>query len=285
MLTVITDPGVDDLIALTLLSKLYPEDCSLISSFGNVSHEYTSLNTKEFLSFAVPQWLYYSGASQSLAQKQNTPWAENYHGKDGTWGVHPQSNIDNVKEVHKIPFCDSIVSLGPLTDLAELINPSIKSVTIMGGAFNVKGNETAFSEFNIASDPHSAKLFFETVNSGDIKVVPLDATSKVKWTKDQIFSIKEKNEIGSWLKQLLLAWFENYKQGESEYFELYDPLTIYLHFYPEYAVWKTDGISIVAEGDEIGRTIISQKTYPCKIAIDILNPETVSQKIYNLLFL
>lgn len=284
MLTVITDPGVDDLIALALLSKLYQGDCTLISSFGNVSHDYTSLNTKEFLSFVAPQWFYSKGSFQSLSQKPNTPWAENYHGKDGAWGVHPKRNTNTVKEIDKMPLGDSVISLGPLTDLVKLQNPSLKNVTIMGGAFDVKGNETQFSEFNIASDPHSAKLFFETINNCDVKIVPLDATNKAKWTKAQVLSIKEKDEVSTWLKQLLLAWFENYKQGESEYFELYDPLTIYLHFYPEYAVWKTASVSTITEGKEIGRTIISEESMPCKIAVDIPNPEIVSQKIFSLLF-
>lgn len=285
-ITIITDPGVDDLVALALLDKLsHNKKHSLISTFGNVALNSTEQNAKEFISFVSPHWLYFRGSEVPVLGKRTIPWGDSFHGLDGTWGVHI-NNHHSVKVLNDYPVNKTIVSLGPLTELTKLQRKiSLDTVILMGGAFIVKGNETEYSEFNIASDPEAAYTFFTTLNNIKVKIVPLDVTNKIKWSLEQVKSIPESNEVNVWLKKLLMTWFANYRKGKAQYFELFDPLTIFLFFYPKHANWKKSGVLIKVDGKERGRTIFSEKGKICEVALEIINPDEVANQIYRLLFL
>lgn len=89
----------------------------------------------------------------------------------------------------------SIVAVGPLTNIAEVIQKepgivtNIKEIYIMGGAVEVEGNvgnsgvgiNNKYAEWNIYIDPVAANIVF---NSGaSITLVPLDATKDVPITR------------------------------------------------------------------------------------------------------
>lgn len=283
--TIITDPGVDDLIALVLLNKLSRNKShSLIATFGNVALEFTDQNTREFISLVTPHWSYFKGSELPISGKRTIAWGDSFHGQDGTWGVHI-GNHQKVKSLRGYPNNKNIISLGPLTDLVKLQeNLSLESVTIMGGVFNARGNETEYSEFNIASDPESAYSFFNHAGNTRVKIVPLDVANKVRWSLKQVKSIPESNKVNIWLKKLLVTWFSNYKNGKADYFELFDPLTVYLHFNSEKALWKKSGIMVRLKGREKGRTVFSDRNSQCEIALDIYDKTNVANQIFKLLF-
>jgi pyrimidine-specific ribonucleoside hydrolase len=92
--------------------------------------------------------------------------------------------------VQNSPEPITVLALGPLTNIGAALEatPSlvdnIEMVYIMGGAVDVEGSyvsdENTTAEWNIFSDPHSAKL---TVESGvPITLIPLDATNEVPVT-------------------------------------------------------------------------------------------------------
>ncbi len=287
MLTVISDPGVDDLVALTLLSKLsQSKDVSLISSFGNVALDLTDKNLREFLSFVSPSWSYFKGSKLPLAGKVQAPWAEFFHGGDGVWGVHPKISMGKINILKKYPINDEVISLGPLTDLYKLQQKvSLTSVTIMGGAFFVPGNETKYAEFNVAADPEGAAAFFNNLSEKTkVRIVPLDGTGKVTWPIKKIKKIPETNKVNIWLKELLLTWFNNYHNKEVG-FELYDPLAVYLHFYPEKAKWIKGNVGIILKGEKRGKTTLEENlNSSCEVAIKVLNPKAISENIFKRVF-
>lgn len=282
---IISDPGVDDIIALRLLQKLTPQiPHVLISTFGNVAEEYTARNAQEFIEVSVGGWRLFRGPNAPLRQLER-PWADYYHGYDGVWGEHVRPVELAINNEDQVPDCSEIISLGPLTGVLPLITRGgIKKATIMGGAFNVPGNETEFSETNIRFDPDSAAKFFEQNQQIETRVIPLDVTNQVFWTKDQVISIPEKTEIDSWLKKILLAWFGNYGERKSAPFYLYDPLAIYSIFYPEKLRWRQSGVRVIVKGSERGRTIFNNNSLLCQVAIDVKLAEQISKDIFDLVF-
>ncbi len=77
----------------------------------------------------------------------------------------------------------SIVTLGPLTNLAEACRKApealrkVDRVVTMGGAFAVPGNMTPVAEFNIFADPEAAQIVLHSVLP--ITLVGLDVTLDV----------------------------------------------------------------------------------------------------------
>jgi len=71
-----------------------------------------------------------------------------------------------LEEAHRRPGEITLVTLGPLTNLAIAVlrEPALpgllKGYTLMGGAFGVSGNTTPTTEWNIHCDPEAAQIVF-----------------------------------------------------------------------------------------------------------------------------
>lgn len=285
--TVITDPGIDDLVALVLLYKLIPTaKNTLVSTFGNATEEITSVNAKEFIAFIANLWNFKTGSTLPLNGKVERPWPDYFHGADGVWGVHPKVDTQNIKSDQSRASFKKILSLATLTDPLKLLRAGeIEEITLMGGAFGIEGNETKYAETNMAFDPDAAHYFFREQKDIEVKVVPLDVTRKVFWSQNQINTIPENNIVNIWLKQLLLTWFDKYNHDREKDFNLHDPLAVYLQFYPNEASWIMSGVEVVTEGEKRGQTIFSKENTSCKIAIDLIDADAIADKIYEIIFL
>lgn len=284
--TVISDPGIDDLVALVILWKLFPQaGNSLITTFGNATEEITSRNGKEFISFVANSWGFVHGANLPLNGRVERPWPDYFHGLDGVWGIHPPVDTKSIQSLEKCPVNDDIISLAPMRDTLTLLqNKTGKNFAIMGGAFNIEGNETKYAETNIAFDPDSAADFFNSCKDTDVKVVPLDVTRKVFWDINTVKHIPENNNVNIWLKKLLLTWFDKYDHEREKSFNLHDPLAVYLLFNPREANWKKSGIKVITDGEQRGRTILSDDNPLCQIALDLDNPSRIAERMFNIVF-
>lgn len=282
--TVTSDPGIDDLVALVLLYKLNPVAKNvLISTFGNATEEITSVNAKEFIAYVANSWKFLNGSKLPLNGKIERPWPDYFHGPDGVWGVHPKVDLRVVKNAKMTS--KHIISLATLTEPLKLIKKGeIEEITLMGGAFHIEGNETKYAETNMAFDPDAAGHFFENIKGVKVKVVPLDVTRQVYWTKQQVDSIPESNKINAWLKKLLRTWFDKYNHDKEKDFNLHDPLAVFLNFYPDYAEWVSNGIGVITDGKKRGQTVFNEVNQLCKIAINLKNPPAISNSIYNIVF-
>lgn len=283
--TVISDPGIDDLVALVLLQKLGTTGTTcLVSTFGNAAERITAQNAKEFISFVSPTWQFMHGASRPLNTVLEHRWPDYFHGPDGVWGIHPNVDISKITSLPTYLKNERVISMAPLTDVYKMdkIN-GMKHITVMGGAFGVEGNETQYAETNIAFDADAAHNFFSQLST-NTKVVPLDVTRKVFWTFEQVRSIPETNKINIWLKKLLLAWFANYNHDREKDFNLHDPLAVYLTYFSSKATWRSSGVNIITQGAERGRSLFCKDNHPCDIAIDLDGPNTISEHMYSLIF-
>src|SRR3989344_1039781 len=134
-ITVISDPGIDDLVALVLLYRLAPDaQNTLIATFGNATEEITSINAKEFIAFVAQSWGFINGLKVPYNGKFERPWPDYFHGPDGVWGIHPKTNIQSIQKINRTS--QNVISLATLTDPLKLMRKGkLKEMTIMGGAF------------------------------------------------------------------------------------------------------------------------------------------------------
>lgn len=198
-----TDTAQDDCVAI-LVGLLDPAaDLRAITMVaGNVGfaqqvrNAWMTLNVADRLD-AVPIFL---GAQRPLMREWVS--AENVHG-DGSGGLsiddsgleaQAENAVDAMLRITaEAPGEVSIVAIGPLTNvaLATIRDPEfpkrVKSLYIMGGSNNGRGNITAAAEFNFYVDPEAARTVFEA-GFEDVVVVPWAPLTlrDAVFTKDRI---------------------------------------------------------------------------------------------------
>ncbi|TFD51176.1 nucleoside hydrolase [Cryobacterium sp. Hh7] len=181
-----TDTAQDDCVAL-LVGLLDPRaDLRAITMVaGNVGFERQVRNAHLTLNAAgrlgdIPIYL---GCRRPLVRDWVS--AENVHG-DGAGGLamdfdglaaHSQHGVDALIDlVAAAPGEISIVAIGPLTNIAmaAVKDPNfvgnVKSLFIMGGSNNGRGNITAAAEYNFYVDPEAARTVFEA--GFNVTVIP-----------------------------------------------------------------------------------------------------------------
>jgi purine nucleosidase len=182
-----TDTAQDDCIAI-LLGLLDPAaDLRAITMVaGNVGFDQQVANAHLALNVAgrlgsVP---IFHGCRQPLLR----PWdsAEDVHG-DGSGGLSMDANGLQDEDEHAVnallritaerPGEVSIVAIGPLTNIAAAVAldrsfpARVKSLYVMGGSNNGRGNITASAEFNFYVDPEAAQIVLQA-GFTDLRIVP-----------------------------------------------------------------------------------------------------------------
>lgn len=200
------DPGIDDVMALTL-AFAHPElDIKLITTEpGNQTQEKTTNNALAFTSYMKRDIEIARGLNNPFFRKLEI--ADDVHGENGLGDVSfPEPTIRlsnrNAIEAMKETLLASdekivLIATGPLTNVGALLiaHPEVKSkikyISYMGGAA-VGGNMTPTTEFNVYVDPHAAEIVFQ---SGiPIVMSGLDVTHKAYVTLEELKTIEE---IGS----------------------------------------------------------------------------------------
>lgn len=198
-----TDPGVDDALALLLAMRSPELKIEAITPVaGNVPLELTLPNALRLVEIAgrtdIPVA---AGARAPLMRRLVT--ATYAHGENGLGGaVFPDPTIKPVAEpaaeyirriVRKFPHEVTLITLGPLTNIATALNGDpelaslIRGVTMMGGSLS-GGNITPAAEFNMYVDPEAARIVFQ---SGiPITMVGLDVTRKTSLTEDHVRTLE-----------------------------------------------------------------------------------------------
>jgi len=206
-LVIDTDTAQDDCVAI-LVGLLDPAaDLRAITMVaGNVGFDaqvknaWMTLNVADRLDVPV-----YLGCRRPLVREWVS--AENVHGDGGGGlsidesGLAPQDEhgVDAlIRLAAEAPGELTIVCIGPLTNIAMAIikDPgfvaNVKSLYIMGGSNNARGNITAAGEFNFYVDPDAAKTVF-AAGFADIVVVPWAPLTLV----DGVFSRDEISRIAA----------------------------------------------------------------------------------------
>lgn len=167
------DTGIDDSLAL-LYACASPEIeiVAVTCLAGNVSAVHVAQNTRAVLALAGRADLAVSlGADRPLVKPLET--TEETHGLRGVGHAElpaPTAKLDVMDATDRIieiarrrPGEVHLVTLGPMTNLALALEREprlpwlLHGWTFMGGAFQVPGNTTPTSEWNLYVDPDAAK--------------------------------------------------------------------------------------------------------------------------------
>ena len=269
------DPGIDDLVALTLaLFDPRLEVVAVTAVAGNVPAEKATLNVQAIVERLDPPRYPRLGAATPV---EDAPYvdARHLHGPDGLGGAglavsqlarqHPSEKLI-CDEIHAAPGEVTIVCLGPLTNLARALvrDPSIADdigrIIIVGGSVKGIGNVTPCAEFNIYSDPASARAVFRSPTTKTL--IPLDVTDQVVWTLDLLEKLPEEStRAGKLLRGTLPYLFRSFRQHLGlESVMLHDAVGIVALLHPE--LFRTEELSgDVETGGELttGTTIFDRR--------------------------
>lgn len=249
-----TDPGVDDALALLLALRSPEFRVEAITTVnGNVPLDLATKNAALILDLLDPDHrpILAKGAARPL--KKGLISAQSVHGSDGLGELYRFKNPDGTRTYPEVklplPIPNStevlldllkrypdemtLITLGPLTNLAKALNSDeklvrcLREVVIMGGAIGVPGNITPAAEFNIFVDPHAAYRVF---NSGlPIKLVPLDVTEKVYLEPMEIENLAQAMDerLGRFLCNVTAQTMDFMKQVRKRAaIYLHDPLAV-----------------------------------------------------------
>jgi inosine-uridine nucleoside N-ribohydrolase len=171
-----------------------------------------------------------------------------------------------------------ILALGPLTNVALALaqaNPrSVEEIVIMGGAFRVPGNlgdggafktSNTTAEWNFYVDPEAAARVFRA--GVPIRVVPLDATSKVKLDAAFVnrFRSNARGPLAAIVGKVLDGEREMIKQG---IYYAWDPLAAAALLDANVATWTTVHVAMRLNGNETGRSVIETGMANARVAHD-----------------
>lgn len=283
-LIISTDPGIDDIAAMTI--SLFAQEFDLkmiVPTWGNVPLEYTlqnTLNLEKFLHTNVPV---VSGASEALVAKKIN--AASVHGKTGVNGfTFPEADDSLVvpglaatlmyNAIMDSPEKVTLLGIGPLTDYALLLKQypniveNIKEIDIMGGNIG-RGNHSPLAEYNIAGDPEAAQVVFQS--GVKVKMAPLEIGNKAHVTQEQMEQIKACGEVG----EMLYGLFSHIKEPDGDpRIKIFDPTAVGLILCPEAFTMRKADVQVELAGRyTYGATVIDfmneEKNVDVAVDVDV----------------
>ena len=214
-------PGaeIDDGAALIfLLRNRLIEIAGAGSVFGNVPVQDADLNLERLLTWlGGEQILRGRGADRPLIE--DTAWFESWqsaYGKTLPWNTRPSTYFAAnliIQTVHDNPNRVSILSLGPMTNLALAVRldptiiPLTREVIVMGGSFNVQNPEP---EFNVRCDPEAAQIVFSS--GWNVHILGLDITRRLKFSRRDFASLPDLNPAIELLRAQAPGWIDRVEE-------------------------------------------------------------------------
>lgn len=214
-------PGaeIDDGAALIFLLR-HPriEVLGAGSVFGNVPVRDADLNLDRLLTWLeeahIPRGL---GAEKPLLQ--DPAWFESWQSVYGTtlpWDARPAlcpaANLI-IDTIHNYPSQISILSLGPMTNLALAVrlDPSIipitREVIVMGGSFHA---QDPAPEFNVRCDPEAAQIVLSA--GWNVNILGLDVTRRVHFSRRDFSYLAAGNPAVELLRAQAPGWIDRMEE-------------------------------------------------------------------------
>jgi inosine-uridine nucleoside N-ribohydrolase len=268
-----TDPGIDDALAIQFAFNSDKLDVlGLTTTYGNVSVEQATQNALILTDIADNDVPVFSGADKPL-EIDLAPFPDFVHGKNGFGDANFEKSdkkVENktavdfiIESVKKHPKEITIIALGPLTNLANVLTrdpdivDSVAEIILMGGAIKEYGNVSPVAEANILSDPHAADMVFNA--NWKVTMVGLDVTSKVLLTQDILDRIEQANpKQGKFINQIK-QYYLNYYLKELGITGCYvhDSSAVAYAIAPELFEIERGRIRVSKTGVGIGQTIFA----------------------------
>ena len=253
------DTGIDDATAIVV--GLFGNELKvegILTTRGNMSVKQTTRNTLCVLQLLGEKEIpVYVGADAPL-EKTNFS-VTGVHGTDGIGDftfpkltLKTDKNLDDFyKELSLIEGKVSIICIAPLTNIALLLSTypqckdKIDRIIIEGGLLE---NDTTSPSFNVASDPKSAEIIF---NSGlDITICPSDMGHTAYLNKEDVLKIQKMGKTGEMLEFIYRSYKDRVVQKG---IATHDGCTVACLAKPELFKYKKAEISVrYITGSQVG---------------------------------
>ena len=268
-----TDTATDDAVAIIMALKCRDFDVKAITTVaGNVDLDLATINALYTVELCKKNTPIFKGSSGPLKRKLET--SKFFHGKDGLGDTGPyepkgkeqkENGVDKIISlINSEPNEIEIIAIGPLTNIAKAfmkdnsIKNKIKSLYVMGGIGEGKGNITEHAEFNFWVDPDAADI---VLNSGvEVKVIAWDTTQLYGYLNKNNFDNLEKinTSLSRFTIDIQKRGLEYYKIKYNEYkIDLADPLAMAAMIDESETEYKSCNIKMILSGEERGKDIIS----------------------------
>lgn len=270
------DPGIDDSLAI-MLALSSPEievigitlvcgNCPVDMGFENVKIVLQHMNRLD-----IPVYL---GANQPL----NKPYvsALDTHGRDGLG----ESFLDHVagyeQTMDALTFLSnqlkkeacSVIALGPLTNLAQLISNDekafncIDSLVSMGGNHRSHGNCSPVAEYNYWEDPDAAALVYAHLEKigKQIHMIGLDVTRRIVLTPNLLEYMKRLDlNHGSFIQKITKFYFDFHWEWEHLIgCVINDPLAVAYFLFPHICQGFEANVQIETQGICRGQSVVDE---------------------------
>lgn len=296
------DPGIDDSLAIMLaLSMEELEVAGITVVCGNSPVELGFENAKRVLRYMgrldIPVFI---GAEKPLIRDYVN--ALDTHGEDGLGesflpeveGYRQKlSAVEFLKQTLMEGNC-SVIALGPLTNLAMLIQEApeafdqIQELVSMGGNFRSHGNCSPVAEYNYWADPDAAALVYQHLEETGKKIhmIGLDVTRKIVLTPNLLTYMKRLDpERGAFIEKITKFYFDfHWMQEHLIGCVINDPLAV-AYFadrsicsgFEAYTAIETGGISI-------GQSVVDSFGFYQKPANSLVLTQTSAEEFFYLFF-
>lgn len=295
------DTGVDDALAIAYaVGQKELELIGITVSYGMSFIGNTYRNTRYLANLFHTDVPVYMGSAKPIVRegRDYKKHGSRFHGQDGVGnmlGDFLPEDIEGAEEKESVAFIIesiktygkelTLVTTGPLTDLARVVKTapelveSIGSVVVMAGAVASPGNVNPVKEANVAEDPEAAKIVLES--KLPLTLVGLDVTRKTLFTFEDL---KRWEAMGTKSAEFLCGCMKYYLEAYRAYHPylngcaLHDPLAVGLALHPEWMTAVPMHITCVTEGELEGRTCedisrCGEETYDSKVALLVKNKE------------
>lgn len=225
------DPGIDDSLAIMLAVSMEEISVAGITVVcGNCPVSMGTANVKKILRYMnrldIPVF-----AGEEKPVKREYADALDTHGSDGL-GESFLPNVEGYEQdLGAVEFLEhallkepcSVIALGPLTNLARLLQKSpeaferIEEIVSMGGSFGSRGNCSPVAEYNYWADPDGASMVYEAAEKFGKKIymVGLDVTRNIVLTPDMLEYMKRlKPAAGEFVQRITKFYFDFHWQQE-----------------------------------------------------------------------
>lgn len=296
------DPGIDD--ALAIMMALSSEDIEVLGITivcGNAPVEMGVENAKKVLAHMnrldIPVFM---GADKPL--KKNYVNAFDTHGCDGLG----ESFLDEIKgyeqKQNAVTFLSetlhrescSVVAIGPLTNLAHLIQQDedafnrIEMLVSMGGNYRSHGNCSPVAEYNYWEDPDAASCVYRQMkkNGKKIMMVGLDVTRQIVLTPDLLAYMERLDEKrGTFIRKITKFYFDFHWQWEHLIgCVINDPLAIAYLIDPSLCSGFESYVEIETESISQGQSVVDAYGFYRKSANALVLTEVDVHRFFELFF-
>lgn len=274
-----TDPGLDDAVGILYALAAPGLDVQAITTVaGNIGLDRTTANAGRLLAVMGADLPYAPGAAGPLARAGIHE--EAIHGADGLGGVplpeplappHGDAVALLAGRLMAAPAgAITLLALAPLTNLALLArdHPAayrrLAGIIAMGGTIHEPGNWGPLAEFNLAADPHAARI---VLGAGvPVTLVPLDVTRKVRATPADLAALRASPAPAAQTAAALIAAYFTGSARESR--PLHDPCVMLMAVAPD--LFGCDEMRLTVDlAEHPGRLIPDKGAPPVRVAMRI----------------